>query len=180
MIGTLTRRSLRARMGRNISILLAILAGVSFVAGAFVVADSLKGTFNNLVDGLAGEIDLQVRTELTVDEIDAIRDPLPVELVDEIAAVPGVGKIEPTVSGSALLIDPDGEPVVTQGAPTLGVSWNGEDSLGGVEVKTGRNPVGIGEAAVDKATADRVGYELGDTITVVLNNGQLLDLFIAQ
>lgn len=171
MIGTLTRRSLRARLGRNISILLAILAGVSFVAGAFVVADSLKGTFNNLVDGLAGEIDLQVRTELTVDELSATRDPLPVELVDEIAAVPGVGTIEPTVTGSALLIDPDGDPVVTQGAPTLGVSWNGEDSLGGVEIKSGRHPMGIGETAIDKATADRVGYELGDTVTVVLSNG---------
>lgn len=171
MIGTLTRRSLRARLGRNIAVMLAILAGVAFVAGAFVVADSLKGTFNNLVDGLAGEIDLEVRAELTVDDLDAVRDPIPIELVDDVAAVPGVGKIEPGVGRSALLIDPNGEPVVTQGAPTLGVSWNGEDSIGGVELKSGRAPVGIGEMAVDKATADRVGYELGDTVTVVVPTG---------
>ena len=173
MIGTLTRRSLRARLGRNIAIMMAILAGVAFVAGAFVVADSLKGTFNNLVDGLAGEIDLEVRSELTVDNLDAVRDPLPIELVDEVAAVPGVGQIEPGVGRSALLIDPNGDPVVTQGAPTLGVSWNGEDSIGGVELKTGRAPNGIDELAVDKATADRVGYELGDTVTVVTPTGPM-------
>jgi putative ABC transport system permease protein len=171
MIATLTRRSLRARIGRNVAMMLAILAGVAFVAGAFVVADSLKGTFNNLVDGLAGEVDLEVRAELTVDNLDAVRDPIPIELVDEVAAVPGVGKIEPGVARSALLIDPNGEPVVTQGAPTLGVSWNGEDSIGGVELKSGRAPIGIGEMAVDKATADRVGYELNDTVTVVLPAG---------
>jgi putative ABC transport system permease protein len=173
MIGTLTRRSLRARLGRNFAVMAAILAGVAFVAGAFVVADSLKGTFNNLVDGLAGEIDLEVRSELTVDNLDAIRDPLPIELVDVVAAVPGVGQIEPGVGRSALLIDPNGDPVVTQGAPTLGVSWNGDDSIGGVELKTGRAPVGMNEMAVDKATADRVGYELGDTVTVVTPTGPM-------
>ena len=162
---------MRARLGRNVAILLAILAGVSFVAGAFVVADSLKSTFNNLVDGLAGEIDLEVRSELTVDNIDAVRDPLPIELADEVAAVPGVGVIEPTVTRTALFIAPDGDPVVTQGGPTLGVSWNGDASLGGVELKTGRPPMGIGEVGMDKATADREGFELGDTVTVVLPRG---------
>lgn len=172
MIGTLARKSLRARLGRSIFTGLAILAGVAFVAGSFVLADSLKGTFDNLIDGLTGEIDLEVRSELTVDDLDAARDPLPDSLVAEVAAVPGVDVAEPGFARFAQMLDENGKVVTTQGAPTLGVSWDPDSGLSGVELKAGRAPTGTDEVAIDKATADRVGYEVGDTIRVVLSDGQ--------
>lgn len=172
MIITLARRSLRARLGRSIFTGLAIMAGVAFVAGSFVLADSLKGTFDNLIDGLTGEIDLEVRSELTVDELDAVRDPLPASIVDDVAAVPGVEIAEPGFGRYAQMLDKDGKPVTTQGAPTLGVSWDPDSGLSGVVLKDGRAPRDLDEVAIDKATADRVGYEVGDTIRVVLTNGQ--------
>ena len=172
MIGTLARRSLRVRLGRTIFIALSILAGVAFVSGAFVLADSLKGTFDNLVDGLTGDIDLQVRTQLTVDELDAVRDPLPVALVDDVAAVPGVRLAEGGLARAAQMLDPDGRPVTTQGAPTVGVSWNPDSELTGVELRAGVAPNGIDEVAIDKATADRVGYDVGDQITILFGTGQ--------
>ncbi len=172
MINTLARKSLRARLGRSIFTGLAILAGVAFVAGSFVLADSLKSTFDNLIDGLTGEIDLEVRSELTVDELDAVRDPLPATLVDEVAAVPGVAVAEAGYGRFAQMIDKNGKVVTTQGAPTLGVSWDPDSGLSGVVLKDGRAPIGRDEVAIDKATADRVGYEVGDTIRVVLTDGQ--------
>ncbi|MFP5486840.1 MAG: ABC transporter permease [Acidimicrobiia bacterium] len=172
MMITLARKSLRARVGRSIFTGLAILAGVAFVAGSFVLADSLQKTFDDLIDGLTGELDLQVRSELTVDELDAVRDPLPLDLVDDVAAVPGVAIAEPGYGRFAQMIDPDGDPVITQGAPTLGVSWNPDSNLSGVTLKDGRAPQDLDEVAIDKATADRVGFEVGDTIRVVLSDGQ--------
>lgn len=172
MITTLARKSLRARLGRSIFTGLAIMAGVAFVAGSFILADSLKGTFDNLIDGLTGEIDLEVRSELTVDELDAVRDPLPASLVEEVAAVPGVQVAEPGFGRFAQMLDKDGKPVTTQGAPTLGVSWDPDSGLSGVVLKDGRAPRALDEVAIDKATADRVGYEVGDTIRVVLTDRQ--------
>ena len=172
MIITLARRSLRARLGRSIFTGLAIMAGVAFVAGSFVLADSLKGTFDNLIDGLTGDLDLEVRSALTVDELDAVRDPLPASLVDVVAAVPGVQIAEPGFGRFAQMLDKEGKPVTTQGAPTLGVSWDPDSGLSGVALKDGRAPRALDEVAIDKATADRVGYEVGDTIRVVLTNGQ--------
>src|SRR5690606_16086519 len=142
MIATLARKSLRARVGRSIFTGLAILAGVAFVAGSFVLADSLKATFDDLIDGLTGDLDLQVRSELTVDELDAVRDPLPATIVDEVAAVPGVAVAEPGYGRFAQMLDPDGDPVITQGAPTLGVSWDPDSGLSGVVLKAGRAPQG--------------------------------------
>ncbi len=172
MIGTLARRSLRARLGRSIFTGLAILAGVAFVAGSFVLADSLKGTFDNLVDGLTGDIDLEVRSQLTIDELDAARDPLPTSLVAEVAAVPGVEIAEAGYSRFAQMLDQQGKPVTTQGAPTLGVSWDPNSGLSGVVLKDGTAPTTRDEVAIDKATADRIGYRVGDTIRVVLSTGQ--------
>jgi putative ABC transport system permease protein len=171
-IPMLARRSLRARLGRSIFIGLSILAGVSFVAGSFILADSLRGTFNDLIDGLTGDTDLQVRSSLEIEALDAVRDPLPRELVDEVAAVPGVALAEGSYGRYAQMLDPDGKPVTTQGAPTLGVSWSPDSGLSGVNLKDGRAPQGVEEVAIDKATADRIGFEVGDPIDVILSGGQ--------
>lgn len=171
MIGTLARKSLRARIGRSIFIGLSILAGVAFVAGSFILADSLKGTFDNLINGLTENVDLEVRAELTVDDLNAVRDPIPNSLVDQVAAVPGVDIVEPGLARYAQMYGPEGELVTTQGAPTLGVSWVEENRLSAIELRDGRGPAGIGEVVIDKATADRVGFEVGDDITILFGTG---------
>lgn len=172
MIGTLTRRSMRARAGRSIFIGLAITLGVAFVAGSFVLADSLKATFDNLFTELNQDVDLEVRTALTVDSNQALRDPVPAELADEIRQVEGVALVEGGLQRYAQLLEPDGEPVSTQGAPTFGFSWSGPEGFAGVELKDGLAPMGIDETAIDKATADRAGFEVGDPITIVFDDGQ--------
>jgi hypothetical protein len=78
----------------------------AFVAGSFILADSLRGTFNDLIDGLTGDTDLQVRSSLEIEALDAVRDPLPRELVDEVAAVPGVALAEGSYGRYAQMLDP--------------------------------------------------------------------------
>jgi putative ABC transport system permease protein len=173
MIGKLARRSLRARLGRNIFIGLAILLGVSFVAGSFVLADSMKSTFDNLFSELSEDVDLQVRATLTgVDETEAVRDPVPDSLIPEIAAVPGVDVVEGNIQRYAQMLDQDGDPIGTQGAPAIGVSWGGEGGLGGVVLKEGTAPQGPDQVAIDKATADANDYDVGDRIAIVFDTGQ--------
>jgi putative ABC transport system permease protein len=173
VIGTLARKSLRARLGRNIFIGLAIVLGVSFVAGSFVLADSMKATFNNLFTELNENVDLVVRAQLSgVDETEARRDPIAGSLVDEVTAVDGVAEAQGSITRYAQMLDPDGDPIGTNGAPALGISWSGEGPLNGVTLKDGRAPVGPDEVAIDKSTADRVGYDIGDEIAIVFDTGQ--------
>ena len=83
MIGTLARKSLRARLGRSIFIGLAIMLGVSFVAGSFVLADSMQKTFDELFAELGEDVDLVVRAQLIgVNETNATRDPISDSIVD--------------------------------------------------------------------------------------------------
>jgi putative ABC transport system permease protein len=171
VVPKLARRSLRARIGRSIAIALAILASVSFVSGSFILADSLKHTFDNLFSELNENIDLQARAVLTVDDISAVRDPVPSSLRDTVAQVPGVANAEGSLQRFAQMLDKDGEAVKTNGAPALGVSWSDDPDLNGVTLKDGRPPQASDEVVIDKLTADDNDFEVGDQITIVFDAG---------
>ena len=164
----IARKSIRARWGRTLAIGLAITAGVSFVVGSFVLADSLRATFNQLFEELGQDVDLEVRSAQEFDTDDA-RDPVDVAIADDVAAVDGVSVVEPTLQRYAQLIDADGEVITPAGGPTLGVSWLGDDGIQGVTLKAGAPPIGPDEIAIDKATADAENLDVGDTVAYLLS-----------
>jgi putative ABC transport system permease protein len=171
VVPKLARRSLRARIGRAIAIGFAILISVAFVSGSFILADSLKATFDNLFTELTANVDLEVRSVLTVDDISAVRDPVPASVEETVRAVPGVANAEGGLQRTATLLKQNGDVVDTRGAPALGVSWNEDQELNGVTLKEGRGPEGPDEVVIDKLTADNNDYEVGDDITIVFDNG---------
>ena len=71
----------------------------------------------------------------------------------------------------AQIVDPQGEVVKTQGAPTLGVAWTGNEDLSGLQIKEGTAPSGMDQVAIDKATADRKDIAVGDEIQVITDTG---------
>ena len=169
--GTLiARKSIRARWGRTLAILFAITASVSFVVGSFVLADSLRATFDNLFQELNEEVDLEVRAAQAFESDDA-RDPIDVSLAESIRAVEGVAIVEPVLQRYAQLLDSDGEAISPPGGPTIGVSWEGADGLQGVTIKEGRAPQGPEELAIDKATADAEDFAVGDTVSYLTDVG---------
>ena len=166
----LARKSIRASLGRTIAIALMMTAGVSFVVGSFVLADSLRATFASLSDELVSEIDLQVRAAEAF-EGDSNRDPIDATIADDLQGIDGIDVIEPSLGRFAQLLDQDGDIVATTGGPALGFSYIGEGGLQGVTLKDGRAPTGADEIVVDKASADRVGYVVGDTVGYLTDTG---------
>ncbi|MEM1334970.1 MAG: ABC transporter permease, partial [Actinomycetota bacterium] len=169
----IARRSVRARLGRTIAIVLAVMAGVSFVSGSFVLADSLGQSFDKLIQELVDDLDLQVRAAeaFESDDFGGGVVPIPLDLVNVVEAVDGVAIVEPDLEGAMQIIGDDGEPIAAAGGPVLGVVWSGPDGLTGTTLKEGRAPSGLDELAIDKATADREGFGVGDTITYVTDTG---------
>ena len=145
----IARKSIRARFGRLIAIAIAILVGVAFVVGSFVLADSLRKTFDELFTQISENLDLEVRSAIAFEGSatsgENQRDPIPASLADQVAAVDGVATVEPSLFRYAQLVDSDGEAVTTQGAPTFGISWTGPGGLAGLEIKgEGTAPSGAG------------------------------------
>ena len=166
MIGTLTRKSLRARWGRSLFIALSIGMGVAFVSGSFVLADSLRATFDTLFSRLNANIDLEVRGTAAFGGSDAERDPVPAEWLDRLAAVEGVDQVSPVLTRTATLLDERGEPITTGGAPAIGALWQGEGDISGIVLRSGRPPEGPGEVAIDRWTSTRFDIDLGRRLDI--------------
>lgn len=169
----LARRSMRARFGRLIAISVAIVLGVSFVVGSFVLADSMRSGFDTLFSSAFAQTDLQVRTDLAFgDTADTdTRDPVPADLVETVAAVTGVANAEGELQRSAQIIDADGDPVSTGGAPMFGASWDG-DPEGVIELRRGDPPQAPDEVAIDQATFENSDLTLGGPVDIVTSTGR--------
>jgi len=169
----IARKSIRARLGRTIAIVFAVVAGVSFVSGSFVLADSLKQSFDGLIEDLVQDVDLQVRgiSAFTDDSFGSDNDapPISIDVADQIAGVDGVAVIEPDLTARAQILGSDGDPITVTG-PMFGTQYQ-PDTLAGIEVKSGRAPSGPDEVVLDKATADREGFELEGPVSYSTDTG---------
>ena len=133
---------MRARLGRTIAIIFAITASVSFVVGSFVLADSLTATFDDLFAELSTNVDLEVRSAQEFDT-DEAREPIDIgDRRRDPRDRQGSASVEPTVTRYAQLLDADGDAVSAQGAPTFGVSWEGDAGVAGVVDQGGAAPIG--------------------------------------
>ncbi len=150
----------------------AVVLGVGFVVGSLVVTDTLRHSVDGLFTDITAGVDVSVRadTNLGADQ-NATRGRVPEDLVATIRAIDGVDTAEGSVAGYAQLLDLDGNPVTTTGAPFIGVSWGHEASLRPATLDSGRAPVGTGEVAIDRGTAQDYDFTVGDRTTVLLADG---------
>lgn len=171
-VARLTLRGVIARKWRIFLTILAVVSGVAFVSGAFVLTDSVKRSIDDLFATLSEGIDLEVRTTIAFgDEARADRDPVSTDLIEQIAAVDGVRTAEGNLLRAATVIKSDGEPLRTSG-PAFGIAWVGPDGLDGRTMVEGRPAAGPNEVTLDKSSARRAGYEVGDLVTIVGPTGK--------
>ncbi|SDQ78097.1 ABC transporter permease [Quadrisphaera sp. DSM 44207] len=144
-----------------------VLLGVSFVAGTFVLTDTLDRSFTDLFASSAEGTDVVVRGLAGAEgpQGDALRSQLPLDLAERLRAVDGVAVAEPALSGSAVLVGADGTAVRQGGAPALGTGYVEDDPV--LELVDGRSPTAPGEIAVEEATLARSGLDVGDRTRVL-------------
>jgi putative ABC transport system permease protein len=161
-----TLKSLTSRKLRLILSALAVVLGVMFVSGSFVLTDSLGKSFDNLFASINTSVDVQVMAKQKLDSDAGIGTLVGTADVEKIRAVPGVQKAAPGVfADGARIIGKDGKVVSTFGAPRFGFNWSGEDDL--VQLRTGHGPASADEIVIDAALAKTSGYHVGDKIGVL-------------
>ncbi|MFZ5872747.1 MAG: FtsX-like permease family protein, partial [Actinomycetota bacterium] len=165
-------RTVRGHVVRFLLTALAVLLGVSFVAGTFVLTDTMDRTFTGILTQASRGTDVVVRgaERSAAEETGAVlREPLPLDLAAELEAVDGVAAAEPDLAGPAVLVGADGTAVRRGGAPTLGFGWTADDPS--LTIVAGTAPDTPGEIAVEEATLAASGLRLGDSTTLVAGSG---------
>ena len=147
------------------------MLGVSFVAGAFVLTDSLGKVFDNLFSTVNQHVAVDVRGDkVTSGDQGDVRTLLPASLVDTVRNVDGVKEAQGQVQGIAQLVNKQGKVVGTGGAPMFGFNWYDSKLLNSGQITQGRAPTGPDEIAINGGLADRSGYKVGDKAPVLTDS----------
>ena len=163
-----TFKSLAARKLRLILSSLSIVLGVSFVAGAFVLTDSLGKVFDDLFSTVSRNVAVDVRGDtVTSGDQGDVRALLPDNLVTTVRNVDGVKEAQGQVQGLAQLVSKKGKVVSTGGAPQFGFNWYDSSLLQSGQIVKGKAPTGPDEIAINQGLADRSDYKVGDKAPVL-------------
>jgi putative ABC transport system permease protein len=148
---------------------LAVVLGVMFIAGTFVLTDTLNNTFKTLFGNIYQNIDLQVRGVAEFGSGGtATRNPIPESILSSVRRAPGVQEANGTVSGSAQYVGPNGKAISTGGAPTIGISWDPETQLSTLHLVQGTAPTTPHDVVMDLGTAQKYDFKVGQQVRILL------------
>jgi putative ABC transport system permease protein len=147
---------------------LAIVLGVTFISGTFILTDTLHNTFSVLFGNVYGKLDFQVRGDAQFGSgLNVVRDPVAQSLLAKVQAVPGVAAANGVAGGYAQFVAPDGRAVANGGAPTLGSNFDTNPQLSSLRVIAGGPPSSADDVVMDAATAQKYGFRVGQRVKVL-------------
>jgi len=148
---------------------LAIVLGVTFIAGTFVLTDTLHNTFDSLFGNIYQNVNFQVRGVAQFGSGGtATRNPVSESVLGTIRAVSGVEAAEGSVTGYAQYVNHNGKAISTGGAPTLGVAFDPNQQISALRIVQGRRPTAPNEVVMDLGTAQKYGFKVGQSVRILL------------
>lgn len=173
-------KSVKHNPKRLILTAIAVALGVALVSATLTLTNALSSGFTSLFEEIYGSTDVVVEP-LPADSAggEALFEPgeaaFTVADVEAIAAVDGVqvasGGLQ--VSGAVLAADfePTGDLAGQGGAPSQIFNWADNPEFDRATLVDGRGIEGDGEIVLDLDAAPRLGYALGDTVSVATESG---------
>src|SRR4249920_1197252 len=148
---------------------LAVIMATAFLSSTYIFSDTIQSTFDTLFADAFKNTNAYVRSSnvIEADFGNKQRDRLPDSVIAEVEAVPGVSDAQGDVMGFASIIGKDGKPLVTgqTAPPTFGsVALTGD--LATWTFVEGASPQGGEQAAIDKGSADKGHFAVGDKIQI--------------
>jgi putative ABC transport system permease protein len=164
-------RSIVCHKLRSALLAMCVVIGVAFVAGTFVLTDTIKNVYTQVFDQAYDGIDVSVRTRSDLGAMSA-HAPIPAEVLAEIRSIPGVKVAEGdvfTVGGR--IFDATNKPVGNKFAPTFLASWPIESSLNSFTLDSGAAPQADDEVVIDLEAATAGNFAIGDTVRIQTTRG---------
>jgi putative ABC transport system permease protein len=169
------KATLKSLVGRRLRLLMstfAVVLGVAFVAGSFIFTDTLGRSFDSIFASAVGDVIVRAEGGTGPDGAPTTKT-VPGSLVEDLALVDGAARADGNVFAVGVyVVGENGKLVGGFGAPAMGVNLTDAPAghgLEGLVVLEGEAPQGPGEVAIDEATAEKAGYEVGDTVQLALS-----------
>ena len=162
----LVLRGLAARKVRALLTAVAVLLGVAMVSGSYVLTDTINTSFERIFQQGEKGIAVEVTPHETFKNADQVSPPpFPEELLQKVRAVDGVRLAAGGIFDQVSILKRNGKPLQTTGAPNFLASVPPK-AMSPFRYVEGRAPSAGDEIALDKFTASRHKFHIGDRIGI--------------
>ncbi len=171
------RTALKSLLGHKLRLVItavAVVIGVAFMAGTFVLTDTIGRSFTQTYADLNKGVDVIVREKAAFGSpAGGERESIPLEVVGDVRRVPGVDAAQGIVTSLVQILDRAGKPTVdpSHGFPSIGWNWITDARLNPFVLAEGRPPRGAGEVVIDRGTARKAHYRIGDRVRILAAGG---------
>ena len=169
----LTRKGLIANKLRFLLTGIAVVLGVAFVSGTFVLTATIQKTFDDLFANIYSNTDAVVRAPevLSSDFGAGDRPNIPVALLATVQDAPGVdgGRRWRPASTTRRSSARTARSSATRARvrPTLGFAWQTDDPLSSFHLVEGKAPTTNDQIVIDKHSADEAKLQVGDRVKIL-------------
>ena len=163
---SLALKSLWARKVRALTTVLAVVIGVAFMAGSYVLTDTIFAAFDEIFGEASAETSVVVSSKNLVKQQSGEVPTIEESLLAKIERTPGVKEAAGTIFTPGGLFDEAGEEVGSKFDFKV-ISSVLPPGLESLEYVEGHPPRGPTEASLGQSAAEESGLELGDTLQIV-------------
>jgi putative ABC transport system permease protein len=158
-------RGLAQRKLRAFVTALAVLLGVAFIAGSFVLTDTINRSFDDIFDEAYAGTDVAISSSTTGQGDSPDLPAFSERFLDRVRRVDGVEKAAGGIFSTVRFVDAEGDPLGNSFAPNF-VSSTAPEPFETLTYTEGRPPTTADEGSIDESTADREGLEIGGTLRI--------------
>jgi len=163
---SLALKSLWARKVRALATTLAVIIGVAFVAGSYVLTDTIFAAFDEIFGESLKGTAVVVTAENPVKQENGETPTISASLLPRVQQTPGVRLAAGAIFTPGGFFDAKGEKIGTKFAPKF-ISSTLPGGLESLTYVDGHRPRGPTEASLTEAAASEAGLSLGDTLKIV-------------
>ena len=162
--------ALKGLLGRKLRATLtafAIVLGVAMISGSLVLTDTIGKSF----DGIYGQSYAGADAVVSGKEAVSTGGAAPAfsaDLLSKVQRVGGVNDVQGSIEDQARLADRKGKSIGTGGV-AVGIDSTANQTLNPIQLVSGQWPAGEGEIAIDKSTATKKHFAVGETIKAYAN-----------
>jgi putative ABC transport system permease protein len=159
-------KSLWARKVRALTTVFAVVLGVAFVAGSYILTDTIFAAFDEIFSESLSGTSVVVTAQNPVEQDNGEVPTIPASLLPRIQRTAGVKEASGAIFTPGGFFNSKGEKIGNKFAPKF-ISSTLPGQLESLTYVDGHRPRGPTEASIEKATAEGSNLELGEEIELI-------------
>lgn len=163
---SLALKSLWARKVRALTTTFAVVLGVAFVAGSYVITDTIFAAFDEIFNESLSGTSVVITAQNPVKQQNGEVPTVSSALLPRVQKTGGVRLAAGAIFTPGGFFNAKGEKIGNKFAPKF-ISSTLPDGLEALNYVEGHKPRGPREASIDKAAAEGAGLEMGETIELI-------------